>query len=439
MNVPLFFSILFILGLVSLYFGRRAGEHVEGKEAYFLSNRNIKYVALTITILATQLGGGTLIGISDEAYQKGWIALLYPLGVYLGLMLLSFGIGARLRTAQITTLPELFEKVYHSVLLRRIAGFMSALSLLLILVVQGIASRRFFASIGYDEPLLLILFWSVVILYTVVGGLRAVVNTDIVQAVFLGSTLIVLFIVTLFAIPHLEILFTQNQNTTLAASDYINWLLMPMLFMIIGQDMGQRCSAAITPATVSKAMASAALLYLLLAFVPASLGIMAHQLNLPIEPGRSILLSTVMQLTNPTLTTFAACGILMAIISTANSLLCALSANLAIDVWPKASVRTAKSLTLMSGILAIGSSFFLDNVVSVMIIAYEAFIYLFFTAILMGVFLKKPPLWLCVTSILLGLLLFVAQNLTWLSVPITLGLLFIGQTGLWISHRICHD
>lgn len=410
MNVPLFFTILFILGLLSLYFGTRASKQLQGKDAYFLSNRNIKYVALTITILATQLGGGTLIGISDEAYTKGWIALLYPLGVYSGLLLLSFGIGARLRTAEISTLPELFEKVYHSVFLRRIAGFLSAFSLWLILVAQGIASRKFFASLGYDDPLLLIIFWSIIILYTVIGGLRAVVNTDIVQAVFLGSTLIVLFIITLCAIPDIGLLFHHTAKNTLVTTDYIHWLLMPMLFMIIGQDMGQRCSAAITPATVSKAMASAAFLYLLLSLIPASLGIMAHQLHLVIQPGHSVLLSTVIQLTNPTLTTFAACGILMAIISTANSLLCALSANLAIDVWPKANIRIAKTLTLISGILAIGSSFFLNNIVSMMIIAYEAFIYLFFAPILMAVFMKKPPLWLCVSSILLGLVLFLVQN-----------------------------
>ncbi len=434
MNITLFFTILLALGGLSLYFGKRASKSLKTQEGYFLHGRSVRYLALTITILATQLGGGTLIGISDEAYHKGWIALLYSLGIFLGLCLLSFGVGAKLRQHQVTTLPELFKKVYGSSFLRIIAGLLSAFSMWAILIAQGVASRKFFAALGYPEMSLFLTFWSVVIAYTVMGGFGAVVSTDIVQTIFMVITLISVSATIFINLPDLSIL-SHTAHSVVQTGDYLNWLIMPMLFMVIGQDMGQRCSSAITPKTVSKATFSAAIIYFLLSFIPASLGIIAHQMQIPITHGQSILLATIQSLTNPSITALAACAILMAIISTANSLLCALSANLAVDVWPKQSITANRWLTLIGGVSAILLSLSLHNIVPLIIMSYEASIYVMFAPIFFSIWLKHPPRWLCFSSIGFGLACFLLQYFGFVSPLMAVGSLLVGNIALWAIHR----
>ncbi len=409
MNVTLFFTILVLLGIVSLILGRRAAQKDvhDSAESFFLSNRTVHYGALTITILATQLGGGTLIGISDEAYSRGWIALLYPLGVYLGLMLLSLGVGAKLRAKHVTTLPELFEKTYGSPLLRKLAGLLSAFSMFMILISQGIASRKFFAALGYDQSWIFVSLWAIVITYTAMGGFSAVIRTDIVQTIFMSCTLLALLVISLCAIPDRSTLFTLPTEHFLQSHDYVQWLLMPMLFMIIGQDMGQRCSSAVSPHTVSKATATAACAYLLLALIPTTLGIIAQQHHWVIPEGHSVLFTAITHLTGPSMTALCACAILMAIISTSNSLLCALSANISVDVWPHNNIFIDRTVTIIAGLAAILCSLWLNNVLPTMLIAYEASIYILFAPLFFSLCFKNPPRWLCWLSVLLGLTLFI--------------------------------
>ena len=70
------------------------------------------------------------------------------------------------------------------------------LSLFFILVSQGIAAKKFFITLGLENPFFFIIFWSVLILYTVMGGFKAVVYTDVLQA---GFILVVIAITFIFA------------------------------------------------------------------------------------------------------------------------------------------------------------------------------------------------------------------------------------------------
>src|SRR3990167_10819258 len=96
----LFFSLMGGFGIVYLLIGRREAKRVQGNDAYFLGGRSLGIFSLALTLYATQFGGGTLMGAAEEAYAKGWIVLLYPLGVSLGFLALAVGFGAKLRRSE---------------------------------------------------------------------------------------------------------------------------------------------------------------------------------------------------------------------------------------------------------------------------------------------------------------------------------------------------
>lgn len=394
MQSSLFFLILSVLGVVYLWLGKTAGEGVHTHEDYYLSGRKLTILPLMVTILATQLGGAALLGASEEAYTHGWMGILYSGGICAGFVLLGLGVGAGIRKLNVSTLPEIFSRCYNSPSLRFLAATLSIVTLLLILVGQGVATRKFFVSIGFSSPYIFFGFWLVVVWYTVMGGLNAVVKTDMLQAGFIlvAFAVVAAYIGTTQA-DALAVLWQGAVAEPSALhspghSEWLNWLLMPMLFMIVGQDMGQRCCAADEAKTVSKATYLAAIVYITFATIPVWIGLLVRQSRVEIPVNGSVLMQGVELFTNPAITAIAAVALLMAIVSTADSLLCAVSANLAMDYgavlpWkPGSEARMAKIVTLVVGIVAVMASYSFDNVIPLLVKGYSISIYVLFVPIL---------------------------------------------------------
>src|SRR5687767_7623547 len=103
MNFILFICLLFVLQFICLMMGSRASRNLKNQGDYFLAGKDVKFFPLLMTFLATQIGGGLVLGAAEEAYQFGWSVLLYPLGACLGFVLLASGIGRKLAQFQVST------------------------------------------------------------------------------------------------------------------------------------------------------------------------------------------------------------------------------------------------------------------------------------------------------------------------------------------------
>lgn len=390
MNITLFIILLFGLQIICLIVGNIVSKNLKDQNDYFLAGKNLKFFPLMMTFVATQVGGGLVLGSTEEAFRYGWGVLFYPLGAALGLLLLAAGIGKLMARFQVSTVAQIFEVAYGSTLLKKIASMLSILSLFMIFIAQIIASYKFMLSVGFSNEWLFIGFWAIVIVYTVLGGLKAVVATDILQAIFFIVAFIVCFIFafTTYSSPepaaHITSHFEFNQNKLWG------WLLMPMLFMVIEQDMAQRCFAAQAPKIVTKATAWAGVITLGVCLIPVFFGILAKNLQISIPEGASVLMTIIQKTTNPTIAAFAGCAIIAAIISTADSLINAISSNLAQDFsFAKQSIRKAQLLTAIIGILGIVVSFYFNNVVDLLIQSYELSVSCLFIPIIMALFKKK--------------------------------------------------
>src|SRR5262249_3717997 len=132
MNIPIFIALLFAFQFFYWIVGRWASKNINNKEDYFLAGKNVKLFPLMMTFLATQVGGGVILGAAEEAYHFGWPVLFYPLGAVLGLIILGSGVGRRLAEYPVSTVAQIFEQVYQSVLLRRLVAILSVVSLFMI-------------------------------------------------------------------------------------------------------------------------------------------------------------------------------------------------------------------------------------------------------------------------------------------------------------------
>jgi len=391
----MFVFLLFSLQGIYWLVGKRASKNVNGQEDYFLAGKSVRLFPLTMTFLATQVGGGVILGAADEAYLYGWPVLLYPLGAALGLILLGCGLGRKLAGFDVTTIAQIFEVVYGSPRLKKFASILSVISLFMILVAQIIASKQFLISLGMSNVPLFIAFWAIVIVYTTQGGLKAVISTDVVQAAFFTCIFLICFGFVLLTEPSVSAIKLPTVDSFANVSSKLwGWLLMPLLFMIIEQDMGQRCFAGASPRIVSRASLIAGIITMIVCVVPVFFGSLAKTAGIEVPQGGSVLMAAIVKTTTPWMTALIGCAVLAAIISTATSLINAISSNLASDfelsfLRKMDSMKIVRGITCVISIGAIFFAFYFDNIVDLLIQSYELSVSCIFIPILFALYKQK--------------------------------------------------
>lgn len=398
MSTTTFIGVLALLQLVCFWAGKKASKNLHDQQDYFLAGKDIRFFPLFMTFVATQIGGGLVLGAAEEAYQFGWTVLLYPLGACLGFVVLAIGIGKKLARYQVSTVAELLEVFYQSRLLKKMASLLSIVSLFMILMAQVIASRKFMVSLGLDQNMLFLAFWAIVIIYTVMGGLKAVVRIDIIQALFFiivfAAALGLILYTGSFSLPQVIEGGWKGEAFDFNTEKLSGWLLMPLLFMVIEQDMAQRCFAASSPRVVTKAAGYAALTTLVVCVFPVFMGILGKQMGVESRAGSSIFMDAIQALTNPFMAAFVACAVLMAVLSTAISLLNAVSSNLSQDFdfdgsKGEQSVQLSKKITAGIGLAAVGGSYYAGEIVGLLIQSYELSVYCLFIPVCAALFKQK--------------------------------------------------
>lgn len=446
MNILFFIFLIFGLQILCLIIGKKASSNLKNNDDYYLAGKSVRFFPLMMTFLATQVGGGLFLGSTEEAYQYGWSVLFFPLGTSLGLVLLGLGIGKKLTQFKVSTIAQILEVAYRSPNLKRVASILSIVSLFMILVAQIIASQKFLISMGVSSSFIFILFWTVVIFYTVQGGLKAVIATDIVQASFFIVVFSFLFLFLMFAQPG-SLQTVQNISVTFSSSKLYGWLFMPLLFMLIEQDMGQRCFAGGSPKIVSRAALCSGIVTFIICTVPIFVGILAKNQGIMVPKGSSVLITTIAQMTNPWITAVIGCAILAAIISTADSLINAIGSNLSSDfklsfLKKYKGMSTTKGLSAAISIGAIFFSFYFDNIVDLMIQSYELSVSCLFAPIFIAFFKKNGNFLSALLSILCGALGFCIFRLFPFFLPKELASVLlscigygVGEALIWIQSR----
>jgi sodium/pantothenate symporter len=157
-------------------------------EEYFLGNRAMGGFVLAMTLVATYTSASSFVGGPGVAYNVGlgWVLLAMvqvPVAYFtLGVLGKKFAIVARKIKA--VTVTDFLRARYESPAVVIIASVGVIIFLVAAMVAQFIGGARVFEAVtGFPYEIGLIVFAVTVIIYTTVGGFRAVVLTDAVQGV----------------------------------------------------------------------------------------------------------------------------------------------------------------------------------------------------------------------------------------------------------------
>ena len=198
------FSIIAIYFGIILWIARWAASTKDDTEFssvdYFLAGKNQGWLVIGASLFASNIGSEIILGVSGAGARADMPMANFE--IIASLILILFGwlfVPFYLRSS-IYTMPEFLEKRYS----RSCRNYLSVISILAYIITK--ISLIIFAGALVFE-VLGIPFWTGAIitviatgLYTVLGGLKAVIYTDMVQAfiLILGTV-----VVTLFGLHHL--------------------------------------------------------------------------------------------------------------------------------------------------------------------------------------------------------------------------------------------
>jgi SSS family solute:Na+ symporter len=196
-------------------------------------------------------------------------------------------------------------------------------------------------------------------------------------------------------------------------SEFVATLSMPIFFSLIEQDLAQRFFAARTKTVATLSALIAGLCLILFSLVPIYLGVKAKLLGLPLAPGASPLIPVLELLTNELVLVLAVCAIIAAITSTADSLLCAISSNIALDFdlsWTgiKDPVKRSQVITLIIGITALLASYFVpQEIIPILIESYAISVSCMLVPLLFAYFKNEVKKEAAVAAVVAGFVTFV--------------------------------
>ena len=157
----------------------------DSSEDYFLAGRNLGWFVIGASIFASNIGSEHIVGLAGTAADSGMAMGHYELHSWIILLLGWVFVPFYLRST-VFTMPEFLERRY-SESARWILTIITLVSYVLTKV-----SVTVYAGAVVFETLMGIEFWSGALLivlvtgaYTILGGLRAVIYTDALQAMVL--------------------------------------------------------------------------------------------------------------------------------------------------------------------------------------------------------------------------------------------------------------
>lgn len=179
--IGLYFLLIF--GIAAWVTWQQKGRTTDSS-AYFLGGRNLSWFAIGASLFASNIGSEHLIGLSGAGARGAFPEAQFEILAALILLLLGWVFVPFYIRSGVFTMPEFLEKRYN----RGARTYLSLISIISYVLTK--ISFTIFAGALVFEVLLGIPFWTGALitviatgLYTVFGGLKAVIYTDMIQSI----------------------------------------------------------------------------------------------------------------------------------------------------------------------------------------------------------------------------------------------------------------
>lgn len=391
-------------------------------EDYYVGGRGIGKWHIGLSVVATDVGGGFSIGLGGLGFAMGlsgsWLLFTGLIGAWIAAVFLVPKVWELSNLKKLFTFPQLFEHFYNP-RVAFLAGIISAIGYIGFTSSQMLAGAKL-ASAAFpviDQQTAVMIMGVIIVGYTVLGGLKAVIYTDTIQWLILIIGLMFIGIPVAYnAVGGWEVITHSISGeffslTNVSWQQLLNWTVTIVPIWFVGMTLYQRIYASKNSKEAQKAWFIAGVFeWPIMAFLGVTFGLLARvavvnglfqQLgyanpsDLDPELGLPLLLVHILPV--------GLLGILMsayfsAIMSTADSCLMASSGNVLTDIYMKISksekqhintIRLSQIITLILGIFAMLLAAKMNNVLDLMLYSYAFMVSGLFIPVIGALYLKS--------------------------------------------------
>ncbi len=354
MQTSLLYSLIIYIALTLVFgfFSKKQSQR-DFFANYYLGERSLGYIALSMSIFASYVSSGTFLAGLGASYKFGFAWLwIGPIQV-VSVVFVFYAIGTKLRRFSVksnsVTVPELFSSFYKSKSIGLISALVIVFFMPFMLMAQWQGGAYLVKNIlALEYKTALVLFSVFVGTYTVLGGFKWVVATDILQGILMFFGAIFIYYGVVSKGMGLEVItnslkelgqtfFESHGYNNALSSNYIIsfWFLVGIGLLGLPQII-LRFMAFKNRQSFNKAMILTPIMILVLMLVLNLSGIYARAL-LPNYQGNSdaLLIELLPMIFDSFLASFIIVAVLSSIVSTADSILLIIISSINYDVLHK--------------------------------------------------------------------------------------------------------
>jgi SSS family solute:Na+ symporter len=440
-------AIIGIYFVLILFIGFWVARKTKSGEDLFLGGRTLTWGVIGLSLFASNISSTTIIGLTGAAYSSGIVQSVYEWISGIPLIIAAFIFVPLYLNSRITTIPEFLAKRFD----RRSQVFFSVVTIFTSIIVEtagglyagAIVLKTFFPDIVIWQTTIVLAL--VAGLYTAMGGLKAVVYTDTLQAIILivGSTVLTYIMFSkldfsisnmLAAAPdgHFSIIRPLDDETLPWPGLFLGVPLLGFWYWSTNQYIVQRVLGAKNVRHARWGVLLGGFLKLIPLFIMVIPGAMAISIYTGIENSDMVYPTMVLEALPVGLIGLVLAGLISAIMSSVDSTLNSSSTLVVIDfikprqpdITPKKVAYYGRVSTLVLMVIAALWAPMIENfggLWSYLQQMYTIFVPPIVVLFLVGTFYKRGnghgAYWTLVLGTFTGILLFV-----------------LGQMGLWSIH-----
>lgn len=245
--------IVYLVAMIAIGVYFSTAEH--STDEFFLAGRRVPWFAAGLSIFGTQLSAITYLSIPAKSFVSDWAYLMVNVAIVAIAPLVIYFYLPRYRRLNLTSVYQYLEHRFDvSLRLLGSAAFvlfqMGRMAIVILLPALALA-----ATTGLDVYLCVVLMGLLSTLYTALGGIAAVIWTDVVQSVvLLGGVVAALIVVYLAIDVPIGELFTvaaEEGKFTVAHFEW-NWTGDTIAVLLIGGFFSQLVSYTSDQAVIQR-------------------------------------------------------------------------------------------------------------------------------------------------------------------------------------------
>ena len=207
-DLSIILGYLLLSRIIPLVFSSRAAkkskdEGGDESEQYFLGGRNFIWPFVGLSLVATNMSGATFVGLAGGAYDQGISIFAYEWMTTVILVVFIFFILPFYLRSKVFTLPEFLERRFDRRSRMAFAGFNLFANMFIDMAAALYAGAILVRTLYPGVPLWVSMAGLALLaaIYTVIGGLGAVMVSDAIQATITLLGGVIVFIAVWRAVP----------------------------------------------------------------------------------------------------------------------------------------------------------------------------------------------------------------------------------------------